>query len=190
MYSIQQENELIHMAQHGNKTACEQLLQAYTGLLHKMAHRYQHTPSGRELSEDAPGILALAFMESVHAFDSSRGVHFAAFLQSRLQGALYKALRKTCTCNLHTAHPAASGTDAPWYNLVESPAPTPERIITARDELSRLSRQLSTADKQLLSLLYYHELPQNTIARLLHLSPQTVSKRKQKLLAQLSQKCV
>ena len=92
MYSIQQENELIHMAQHGNKTACEQLLQAYTGLLHKMAHRYQHTPSGRELSEDAPGILALAFMESVHAFDSSRGVHFAAFLQSRLQGALYKAL--------------------------------------------------------------------------------------------------
>lgn len=186
MYTIQQENELIKLAKQGDSNACEKLWQAYAGLLHKTARQYQHTPSGRELAEDAPGIMALAFMEAIHAFDNGLGIHFAAFLQSRLRGAMYKAFKAACRYRQHTAHPDTAVTDVPWYNLLESPRPTPERVILAREELATLSRQLSAADKELLKLLYLQELPQTSIAQRLHLSPQTVSKRKQKLRTKIA----
>ena len=89
MYSLQEENELIHHAQAGNQPACAQLLDAYDGLIDHMRRRYQYTPTGKLLADDALSILQLAFMEAIHDFNPSLGIHFAAFLQSRLHAALY-----------------------------------------------------------------------------------------------------
>ena len=186
MYTIEQENDLIQQAKNGQTDACEKLLLAYAGLLKKLEHRYCHTSAGQELHEEATGILHLAFMEAIQDFDFDCKVHFAAFLQSRLHGAMYKALRKTCSYNQHTAHPSASDDDnTPWYGMIKSHTPTPEQIICAKDELAGIFRKLSPADKQLLGLLYCQELPQATAAKILNLSPQTLSKRKQKLLSKI-----
>lgn len=185
MYTCEQENALLQQAQHGNKTACEQLLAAYAGLLKKMAHRYQHTPAGREIADDASGILQLAFMEAVQDFVPERGVHFAAFLQSRLHGAIYQAFQHTIAYSQRTAHSATTADNTAWYDLTASPAPSPERIICARDELAGLIRQLNAPERQLLQLIYWQELPQKSIAQKLHLSPQAISKRKKQLLTKL-----
>lgn len=107
MYSLQEENELIHHAQAGNQSACAQLLAAYDGLIDHMRRRYQYTPTGKLLTDDARGILHLAFMEAIRDFEPERGIHFAAFLQSRLHAALYKAFKQTCKYHERTAHPSA-----------------------------------------------------------------------------------
>ena len=84
MYEENEENAQIERAQKGDKHACSQLLAAYEGLLQNMSRRYQYTPTGKAMAEDARGILNLAFMEAIRDFRSENGVHFAAFLQSRL----------------------------------------------------------------------------------------------------------
>ncbi|SHK37286.1 RNA polymerase sigma factor, sigma-70 family [Selenomonas ruminantium] len=186
MYQEQEENELICRAQKGDKQACCKLLAAYEGLLRKMSHRYQHTPAGSQLSEDSPGILNLAFMEALKEFDSRRGTHFAAFLQSRLHGAIYKAFRRSLNDRGHTAHPETGTEDnTEWYDAIASPAPTPERYAAARTELAAIFHHLSTAEKRLLSLIYVRGLSLKEIARRLELSPAAISKRKAKLLAHI-----
>ena len=182
MYTIEQENDLIQQAKNGQTEACEKLLLAYAALLKKMARRYQHTACGQELKDEASGILHLTFMEAVYDFDHSAQVNFAAFLQSRLHGAMYKAFRRTVSYNQHTLHPASADDEkTPWYNLINSHTPSPEQIVCSRDELEGIYRQLSASEQQLLGLIYCQELPQTAVAKILHLSPQTVSKRKQRL---------
>ena len=96
MYSLLEENELIHQAQSGSQTACAKMLTAYEGLLKKMSRRYEYTPAGKIIAEDALSILYLAFMEAVRDFNPAHGTPFAAFLQSRLHGSIYKAFRQAC----------------------------------------------------------------------------------------------
>ena len=91
MYNLTEENELIALAQQGSTAACEKLLAAYAGLLKNMRHRYAHTPTGKILSDDMQGILHLAFIEAIHSFEPARGIHFAAFLQSRRPPAKHHA---------------------------------------------------------------------------------------------------
>ena len=183
MYSLQEENELIHHAQAGNQSACAQLLAAYDGLIDHMRRRYQYTPTGKLLTDDARGILHLAFMEAIRDFEPERGIHFAAFLQSRLHAALYKAFKQTCKYHERTAHPSASTEedDHDFFALQESPRPTPERYLLAREEVANLLHQLNPQEKELLQLIYAQGLPQITAARILHISPQTLNKRKKRL---------
>lgn len=187
MYSEKDENELIDCAQKGDKQACSQLLAAYEGLMVHMSRRYQYTPTGKLLAEDARGILNLAFIEAIRDFDLHSHVHFAAFLQSRLHGAIYKAFRKTCSCQQHTTHPEAATTEegSAWYDTIASTIPTPERTCIARAELTNICRQLSAAEKRLLSLIYLQGLTLKNIAQQLHLTPGAVSKQKAKLIAHL-----
>jgi len=183
MYSLQEENELIYHAQAGNQSACAQLLAAYDGLIDHMRRRYQYTPTGKLLTDDARGILHLAFMEAIRDFEPERGIHFAAFLQSRLHAALYKAFKQTCKYHERTAHPSASTEedDHDFFALQESPRPTPERYLLAREEVANLLHQLNPQEKELLQLIYAQGLPQITAARILHISPQTLNKRKKRL---------
>lgn len=186
MYTCEEERQLLIRAQKGDKTASTCLLQAYQGLIRSMSRRYQYTPTGREIADDALGILHLAFMEAIAAYDTDGPVHFAAFLKSRLHSALYAAFRRTCSYNQRTAHPAASEEDGcDWYETVASTEPSPEHRLLARETLQRICQQLSAAEKQLLSLIYVQGMAQTKIARLLHLSPGTISKQKQRLLARL-----
>ena len=183
MYSLQEENELIHHAQAGNQSACAQLLAAYDGLIDHMRRRYQYTPTGKLLADDALSILHLAFMEAIRDFNPSLGTHFAAFLQSRLHAALYKAFKQTCKYHERTAHPSAptEEDDHDFFALQESPRPTPERYLLAREEVANLLHQLTPQEKELLQLIYAQGLSQITAARILHISPQTLNKRKKRL---------
>lgn len=186
MYSIQEENELIRQAKEGQQTACQQLLSAYAGLFKNVERRYRYTPTGKIIADDVLGILYLAFMEALHDFDPDRNIHFAAFLQIRLHGAIYKAFQQACKYNQRTTHPIIeSDAHQDFFDLQESPQPTPERKVLAREELAAILRQLNQPEKELLHLLYREQLPQKAIAQVLHLSPQAVSKRKQNLIAKI-----
>jgi RNA polymerase sigma factor (sigma-70 family) len=187
MYSLTEENELIALAQQGSTAACEKLLDAYAGLLKNMRHRYAHTPTGKILDDDMQGILQLAFMEAIHSFETKVGIHFAAFLQSRLHGAIYKAFKHACSYNSHTAHPTSpDDTDSSsFFDTLENHTPTPERQLLAHDKIQTILTGLTPTEKELLYLIYVRELPQKTAARLLNISTQAVSKRKQKLIAKI-----
>lgn len=187
MYSLTEENDLIRLARHGNTDACQKLLSAYAGLIKNMRYRYAHTPTGKAIAEDVPGVLYLGFMEAIRDFDQTRGIHFAAFLQSRLHGAIYKEFRHFCCYLEHTAHPAVPPEEKTqdYFDTVESPLPPPEQKIIARSELAALLCRLSKPEQRLLHLLYIRDLPQNYAARLLHISPQALHKQKQKLIAKL-----
>jgi RNA polymerase sigma factor (sigma-70 family) len=187
MYSLTEENELIALAQQGNTAACEKLLAAYAGLLKNMRHRYAHTPTGKILSDDMQGILHLAFIEAIHAFEPARGINFAAFLQSRLHSAIYKAFKNACSYGSHTAHPTSpDDTDSmSYFDTQESQQPSPERQLLAQEKLQGILSGLNTAEKELLQLIYVRELSQKAAARLLNITPQAVSKRKQNLIAKI-----
>ncbi len=187
MYSLTEENELITLVQQGSTAACEKLLAAYAGLLKNMRHRYAHTPTGKILSDDMQGILHLAFIEAIHAFEPARGIHFAAFLQSRLHGAIYKAFKNACSYGRHTAHPISpEDTDSmSYFDTRENQQPSPERQLLAQEKLQGILSGLNTAEKELLQLIYVRELSQKAAARLLNITPQAVSKRKQNLIAKI-----
>ena len=187
MYSLQEENELIRLARQGNTAACEKLLTAYTGLLKNMHHRYAHTPSGKLLYDDMQGILQLAFMEAIHAFEPARGINFAAFLQSRLHGAIYKAFKNTCSYSKHTAHPTLPDNDDrfAYFDSLENHHPSPERQLLAQEKLQNIVKELTAAEKELLHLIYVRELPQKAAAQLLNITPQAVSKRKRNLITKI-----
>ncbi|BAL84430.1 putative RNA polymerase sigma factor [Selenomonas ruminantium subsp. lactilytica TAM6421] len=187
MYSEKDEKELIRRAQKGDNQAVCQLLAAYEGLIKNMSRRYSHTPTGRAIADDAQGILLLAFMEALRDFQPEGPVHFAAFLRSRLHSAIYQAFRTACRYNQRTAHPQTATEDeaGDWYDMIPGTAPSPEHQVTARDELTQICRQLSEAEKRLLSMSCLQGLTQSRIARLLHRSPGTISKQLQKLRAHL-----
>ncbi len=187
MYSQQEENELIRLARQGNNAACEKLLAAYAGLLKNMEHRYAHTPSGRLMSDDMQGILQLAFMEAIHAFEPARGIHFAAFLQSRLHGAIYKAFKNSCSYSKHTAHPTLPDSDDSfaYFDNLENHHPSTERQLIAQEKLQNILKELTATEKELLHLIYMRELPQKAAARLLNITPQAVSKRKRNLITKI-----
>lgn len=187
MYSLQEENELIRLARQGSTAACEKLLTAYTGLLKNMRHRYAHTPSGKLLEDELQGILQLAFMEAIYAFEPARGINFAAFLQSRLHGAIYKAFKNTCSYSKHTAHPTLPDSDDrfAYFDSLENHHPSPERQLIAQEKLQTILKELTAAEKELLHLIYVRELPQKAAARLLNITPQAVSKRKRNLITKI-----
>ena len=187
MYSLNEEKKLIHCAQTGNKEACEKLYIAYTGLIKSMNRRYAHTPTGQIIVADAPGILQLAFMDALKDFAPERGINFAAFLKSRLHSAIYKAFKQTCKERQHIAQPVKSNDEdnRNYFELLESPRPSVESEIIAREELAAILCQLSKQEQHLLQLLYVQDLSQIQAAQILHISPQALYKRKQKLIAKL-----
>ena len=187
MYNLQEENELIRLARQGSTAACEKLLTAYTGLLKNMRHRYANTPSGKLLEDELQGILQLAFMETIYAFEPARGINFAAFLQSRLHGAIYKAFKNTCSYSKHTAHPTLPDSDDhfAYFDSLENHHPSPERQLIAQEKLQNILKKLTAAEKKLLHLIYVRELPQKAAARLLNITPQAVSKRKRNLISKI-----
>lgn len=187
MYNISEEQELIRCAQTGNKKACEKLYRTYAGLIKNMSRRYAHTPTGQIIAADALGIMQLAFMDALNDFAPERGIHFAAFLQSRLHSAIYKAFKQACKDRQRTAQliKPADEDSRDHFDMLESPHASIESEIIARDTLTAMLRQLSKDEQNLFQLLYAQDLSQTRAADILHISPQALYKRKQKLLAKL-----
>ena len=125
--------------------------------------------------------------QAIYAFEPARGINFAAFLQSRLHGAIYKAFKNTCSYSRHTAHPTLPDGDDhfAYFDNLENHHPSPERQLLAREKLQNIVKELTAAEKELLHLIYVRELPQKAAAQLLNITPQAVSKRKRNLITKI-----
>lgn len=182
------EDQLIEQAAHGDKAACLQLLSLYHGLLINETHRHLRGSSA-EL-EDEQSLANLVFLQAVHDYDTSRNVHFAAFLQQRIRLTLYNAFRQRREYWTHTCHPEQdSNRPDIWERGIDRTCATdsPEVLVCQRLLLRQLIRFLPAREKQLLVLLYLQDLPQTEIATRLHITHQAVTRLKQNMLRHLRQ---
>ena len=182
------EEQLIEQAAHGDKAACLHLLSLYHGLLINETHRHLRGSSA-EL-EDEQSLANLVFLQAVHDYDTSRNVHFAAFLQQRIRLTLYNAFRERREYWTHTCHPEQdSNRPDIWERSVDRTCATdsPEALVCQRLLLRQLIRFLPAREKQLLVLLYLQDLPQTEIATRLHITHQAVTRLKQNMLRHLRQ---
>lgn len=182
------EDQLIEQAAHGDKAACLQILSLYHGLLINETHRHLRGSSA-EL-EDEQSLANLVFLQAVHDYDTSRNVHFAAFLQQRIRLTLYNAFRQRREYWTHTCHPEQdSNRPDIWERGIDRTCATdsPEALVCQRLLLRQLIRFLPAREKQLLVLLYLQDLPQTEIATRLHITHQAVTRLKQNMLRHLRQ---
>ena len=182
------EDQLIEQAAHGDKAACLQILSLYHGLLINETHRHLRGSSA-EL-EDEQSLANLVFLQAVHDYDTSRNVHFAAFLQQRIRLTLYNAFRERREYWTHTCHPEQdSNRPDIWERGIDRTCATdsPETLVCQRLLLRQLIRFLPAREKQLLVLLYLQDLPQTEIATRLHITHQAVTRLKQNMLRHLRQ---
>lgn len=182
-----EEDQRIADACSGNSAAGEELYGYYLGLIRREARqRYLAAP---ELRDDTEAIASLAFVEAMHDYDAFQGVHFAAFLQSRIKGALYMAFCRTRRYLNRTSHPdqdSRAEKDC-WSIYVDAQASqeSHEEAVCRRESLHQAMQLLSEKEKRLLRLIYWRDMPLKKIAALLHVSPQSISKQKQRILQKL-----
>ena len=182
-----EEDRLIADACAEKSSAGEELYGYYLGLIRREARqRYLAAPG---LQEETEAIASLAFVEAAHDYDSSQGVHFAAFLQSRIKGALYMAFCRTRRYLNRTSHPDqdSSAEKDCWSIYVDAQASqkSHEESVCRRESLRQAMQILSEKEKRLLRLIYWEDMPLKKIAAGLHVSPQYISKQKQRILQKL-----
>lgn len=181
------EDQLIEAARTGSTGAGSQLYEYYLGLIRREARqRYLAAPGLRDETE---AIASLAFVEAAHDYDASQGVHFAAFLQSRIKGALYMAFCRTRRYLDRTSHPDqdSSAEKDCWSIYVDAQAAqeSHEEAVCRREILRQAMQILSEKEKRLLQLIYWEDMPLKKIAAGRHVSPQCISRQKQRILQKL-----
>lgn len=182
------EDQLIERAARGDNTACLQILSLYHGLLINETHR--HLRGNPDQLEEGESLASLAFLQAIHDYDASRGIHFAAFLQQRLRLTLYNAFRRRREDWTHTCHPEQDSEAADvWerYGGRTCDTESPEAVACRQLLLRQLISFLPAREKQLLVLLYLLDLPQIEIAARLHITHQAVTRLKQSTLRHLRQ---
>ena len=180
----QQEDALIRLAA-ADSSAMLRLFALYQGLLrHEAGRRYLSA-----LGDETEGLARLAFVEAVHDYDPERGVHFAAFLQRRVQLRLHDAAGRLRRERSRTVHPdGAEGCPGLCSAPDSRPEGRPEETVCRREYLRQLLHWLSPAEKRLLNLLFVQDLTQLQAARSLGVTRQSISKAKEKLLRRLRMK--
>ena len=180
------EDQLIKLAAQGDETACLELWSLYHGLLVNETHR--HLRGNPEQLEEERSLASLAFMQAVHDYDSSRNIHFAAFLQKRIRMTLYNAFRQRREDWTHTCYPDADtdGQDF-WetYGGTTADTASPAAIVSRQLLLRALIHCLPAKEKQLIVLLYLLDLPQCEVAARLHITHQAVTRLKQRTLQRM-----
>ena len=169
------EDALIARAAQHDAAASHQLYHYYHALLAKEAHQRYLAAAG--LRDEAEGIAGLAFTEAIAAYDATRGVHFAAFLQHRVKMALYTAFCRLRRYLRRTSHPDLDCTaDGSLWDLLPDSAPIPEANLCRRQQLRQAIHCLTAKEKAVLRLIYLYRLPHTTIAARLHITHQAISK--------------
>jgi len=183
-----EEDNLIAQAAAGNEKATAILYHHYEGLLIKESReRYL---AAMNLSDESPGIARLAFYEAVKSYDATRGIHFAAYLQRQVRGTLYTEFKRQRRYLSRTIHPdQATTAEQNFWDVYEDTAnhQSHEDTICHRELLRQAIHRLTPAEKRLLSLIYLYEIPQKQIANLLHITHQSITKAKKRLLTHLRQ---
>ncbi|MCR5438553.1 MAG: sigma-70 family RNA polymerase sigma factor [Selenomonas sp.] len=182
------EDKLIAQAAAGDEKATASLYHHYEGLLIKESReRYL---AAMNLSDEAPGIARLAFYEAIKSYDATRGIHFAAYLQRQVRGTLYTEFKRQRRYLARTIHPDQTATEEQnfWDVYADtSRSQNHEEKICHRELLRQAIHQLTPAEKRLLTLIYLYEIPQKQIASLLHITHQSITKAKKRLLTHLRQ---
>lgn len=183
-----EEDQLIAEACSGrNPSAGEKLYGYYLGLIRRESRQQYLAAPG--LREETEAIASLAFVEAAHDYDASQGVHFAAFLQSRIKGALYMAFCRTRRYLDRTSHPDqdSSAEKDCWIIRVDARVSqeSHEEAVCRRECLRQAMQILSEKEKRLLRLIFWEDMPLKKIAAGLHVSPQYISKQKQRILQKL-----
>ncbi|SDG82172.1 RNA polymerase sigma factor, sigma-70 family [Selenomonas sp. WCT3] len=182
------EDNLIAQAASGDEKATAILYHHYEGLLIKES-RQRHL-AAMNLSDEAPGIARLAFYEAIKSYDATRGIYFAAYLQRQVRGTLYTEFKRQRRYLARTIHPDQTATeDINFWDVYEDTesSQSHEEKICHRELLRQAIHLLTPAEKRLLSLIYLYEIPQKQIASLLHITHQSITKAKQRLLKHLRQ---
>lgn len=180
------EDALIARAAQHDAAASRMLYNYYQGLLAKESHQRYLAAAG--LRDEAYGIASLAFAEAIAAYDATRGVHFAAFLQRRVKMALYTAFCRLRRYLRRTSHPDQDCTaDGSLWDLLPDSAPIPEANLCRRQQLRQAIHCLTAKEKAVLRLIYLYGLPQTTIAARLHVTRQAISKLHRQSLQKMRQ---
>lgn len=183
-----EEDNLIAQAATGDQDAATILYHQYEGLIIKESReRYL---AAMNLSDEAPGIARLAFYEAIKNYDAARGIHFAAYLQRQIRGTLYTEFKRQRRYLSRAIHPDQTATeDINFWDVYEDTGSSQshEEKICRHELLRQAIHLLTPAEKHLLSLIYIHEIPQKQIASLLHITHQSITKAKHRLLNHLRQ---
>lgn len=82
--------ELIHLAQRGDRTACEQLVTENSGLIWSVARRF----IGRGVeTEDLYQLGCLGFLKAVEGFNPEYGTQFSTYAVPKISGEIRRFLR-------------------------------------------------------------------------------------------------
>ena len=111
-----------------------------------------------------------------------------AILYHHYEGLLIKESRERYLSR--TTHPDQTATEEQTFWDVyadTSRSQNHEEKICHRELLRQAIHQLTPAEKRLLTLIYLYEIPQKQIASLLHITHQSITKAKKRLLTHLRQ---
>lgn len=173
--SQEEERALLRGAQKGRREDMERIVEQYWPLVLAAGHQRQVG----SMVEDAIGAAAEELVRSVLAFDTSRGVPFAAFAKVRVYGAVSHLLRKTSRTWEHECAPAD-------MEVMERVAGA--TTLDASDARLTVAPFLATLDddeRRVLYLLYQEERTTYEAAKTLGVSQSKVARTKKRALAKL-----
>ena len=119
----------------------------------------------------------------------------AATLYHHYEGLLIKESRQRYLAAMNLSEEAPGIARLAFYEAVKSwdvyadtsRSQNHEEKICHRELLRQAIHQLTPAEKRLLTLIYLYEIPQKQIASLLHITHQSITKAKKRLLTHLRQ---
>lgn len=177
MQGVSQEEERawIRGAQEGKREDMERIVEQYWPLVLAAGHQRQV----RTMAEDAKGAAAEELVRSVLAFDTSRGVPFAAFAKVRVYGAVSHLLRKAARTWEHECAPCD-------MEVMERIAGTETLDASdARLTVAPLLERLDAAERRVIVLLYEEERSTYEAAQTLGVSQSKIARVKRRALAKL-----
>lgn len=181
-YKKLNEDELLTLVKEQDDAALLELIARYQPLLAKetRAAYLKNVADNAELAS----IARLAFIEAVYSYDKALGSFFAGYAKGRVHDALYTEFRRTRRDWENTLHPDQLADADSFWEILGGSESIAHRVETAALITQAISI-LTPAEKRLLELIYYAEVPQKNIAQELNKSHQWITKLKNKILAKM-----
>lgn len=166
---------LIEKAQAGDKAAMEQIFLQY----HPLVLAAGHQRRVKTFAEDATAAAEEELLRSIHAFDTTRGTPFAAFVKVRVYGAVSHLFTRTtrtwereCAANESDALESIADKDA--FTEVET-----------KLQLAPLLSVLSEKERRVIEQTYLKDQTARAAAPVLGLSQSSVERIKRQALAKM-----
>lgn len=172
--SVQRDEVLIEMACTENQNAWNELIRRYRPLVGDLSCQ----PHVQCCREEAESLLWECFVEAVKTYDKKRGVPPAGWIASCLRYALWNRFKRWRRQWHHEVYPPEFP-DAPANADTVSSVCRREMIQQVRAALCRLSSH----QRRVVEGLFFKGYSQKEMADMLHCSPQSISRTKQRSFA-------